>query len=415
MLRRFCLYGFLKNQQYFEPYLVLAFLQKGLSFFQIGMLVACREATVNLLEVPSGAVADIWGRRRSMMLSFVAYMASFVLLALAGNLLLLVPAMVLFGVGETFRTGTHKALILSWLKEQGLEREKTRVYGLTRSWSKLGSAAAVVIGTGWVLYSDDYVALFWLSLLPYTAGLVNFLGYPRQLDQPTKTAGKSVAGHLWQSLRKVFTESMTRRLVLEGTAYEGAFRVTREYLQPLLQAAAVSMVAAVPAVGHISPGHRRQSALLVGPVYLFLYLLSAAASRRTGMLAKKAGSERAAARVVWTATLFCYAAMLPSLLTDLKPAAIACLVLAYVLQNFYRPLFVSRLWDFCPENMAATVLSVETQLRSFVVMLLAPAVGAAVDWATAIDPSSGLWPVSAAGIAAAVAYVLSFRKERQCQ
>jgi hypothetical protein len=66
MLFRFSLYGFLKNQRYFEPFLVLALLEKGLGFFEIGLLIGFRELTVNLLEIPSGAVADVWGRRRSM-------------------------------------------------------------------------------------------------------------------------------------------------------------------------------------------------------------------------------------------------------------------------------------------------------------------------------------------------------------
>ena len=55
MLARFSLYGFLKNQRYFEPFLVLAFLEKGLSFLDIGLLVAFREATVIAFEIPSGA------------------------------------------------------------------------------------------------------------------------------------------------------------------------------------------------------------------------------------------------------------------------------------------------------------------------------------------------------------------------
>ena len=66
MLFRFCLYGFLKNQQYFEPFLILAFRQKGLSFAMIGLLVGFREICINLMEVPSGAIADVTGRRRAM-------------------------------------------------------------------------------------------------------------------------------------------------------------------------------------------------------------------------------------------------------------------------------------------------------------------------------------------------------------
>ena len=57
MLFRFCLYGFLKNQQYYDPFLILAFLQKGLSFAAIGVLISFRAICVNLMEIPAGAVA----------------------------------------------------------------------------------------------------------------------------------------------------------------------------------------------------------------------------------------------------------------------------------------------------------------------------------------------------------------------
>jgi hypothetical protein len=39
-LIRFCLCGFLKNQLYLEPLLILAFREKGLSFTAIGSLIA---------------------------------------------------------------------------------------------------------------------------------------------------------------------------------------------------------------------------------------------------------------------------------------------------------------------------------------------------------------------------------------
>ena len=68
MLGRFSLYGFLKNQQYYDPFLILAFRQMELSFFMIGILVAFREVIANLMEIPSGAVADLFGRRKAMIL-----------------------------------------------------------------------------------------------------------------------------------------------------------------------------------------------------------------------------------------------------------------------------------------------------------------------------------------------------------
>ncbi|HOO91697.1 MAG TPA: MFS transporter, partial [Syntrophales bacterium] len=79
MLGRFSLYGFLKNQRYYEPFIILLFLERGFSFTQIGLLVAFREICINVFEVPSGVVADMYGRRRCMMVSFIAYIISFTL------------------------------------------------------------------------------------------------------------------------------------------------------------------------------------------------------------------------------------------------------------------------------------------------------------------------------------------------
>ena len=64
LLFRFSLYGFLKNQRYFEPFIILFFLDQGLSFTLIGVLVAIREFSTNLMEIPSGALADLYGRRQ---------------------------------------------------------------------------------------------------------------------------------------------------------------------------------------------------------------------------------------------------------------------------------------------------------------------------------------------------------------
>jgi MFS family permease len=92
MIRRLSLYGFLKNQRYFEPFLILILLDRGLDYFTIGLLISCREFAVNLLEIPSGVIADLWGRRRAMIASFIAYIASFVIFGLADDLCLVAAA-----------------------------------------------------------------------------------------------------------------------------------------------------------------------------------------------------------------------------------------------------------------------------------------------------------------------------------
>ncbi|HCF62675.1 MAG TPA: MFS transporter, partial [Myxococcales bacterium] len=121
MLWRFCLYGFLKNQRYFQPFFYLALIEKGLAFSQIGLLIGLRELLINLLGVPMGAAADVLGRRRSMIFSFAAYLVSFLVLGWAGSFAALAAGMALFAVGESFRSGTHKAMIFDSLAREPVE------------------------------------------------------------------------------------------------------------------------------------------------------------------------------------------------------------------------------------------------------------------------------------------------------
>ena len=160
MLFRFSLYGFLKNQQYYDPFIILAFREKGLSFFQIGILIGFREICVNLLEIPTGVVADMYGRRLAMICSMLAYIVSFVVFGVSDIFWLLFVAMFFFAIGDAFRTGTHKAMIFEWLRHENRTREKTKVYGYTRSWSKTGSALSVVIAAALVFYTGRYSHIF---------------------------------------------------------------------------------------------------------------------------------------------------------------------------------------------------------------------------------------------------------------
>ncbi|MEZ4465231.1 MAG: hypothetical protein R3F43_12240 [bacterium] len=59
---------------------MLALRERGLDFLDIGGLIAVRAVATNVLEIPTGALADALGRRRCMVVSMAAYVASYLLL-----------------------------------------------------------------------------------------------------------------------------------------------------------------------------------------------------------------------------------------------------------------------------------------------------------------------------------------------
>ena len=403
MIFRFSLYGFLKNQRYFEPFLFLAFLEKGLDFTDIGLLIAVRELTTNLLEIPSGAVADVISRRFSMILSFGAYIVAFTTFGYASDINLLYLGMVFFGVGEAFRSGTHKAMIFAWLRSQGREDERVKIYGYTRSWSKYGSAVSVALAAPIVLFTDSYEWIFLAAIVPYALNIVNFLGYPKDLDETDGAVSMAeVVRHAGRTVSDSVQRPRLRRLFFESMGFDGVFAATKDYLQPIL--AALALTLAVSWISFEDWSETQQAALLVGPVYIVLHLLSGAASRRSHRVSDRAGSEARAARWLWGISVLVFAGLTISGFTGLLVGAVVAFVALNVLHNLWRPVLISRFDTHGSAIQGASLLSVESQARRVATMIMAPILGYAVDAAIAAESVNPWWPVGALGLLCSILF-----------
>ena len=414
MIFHFSLYGFLKNQRYFEPFIVLAFLDKGFSFFLIGLLIGIREIATNFMEIPTGALADTMGRRYSMIASHVAYIAAFICLGYFVNFYLLAMAMVFFSVGEAFRTGTHKAMIFSWLKANQRLDEKTYVYGYTRSWSKMGTALSAVVAAVLLLTTQDYNMVFYVSAVPMSLGIFNFLCYPNCVESPSappsrllkqgdcvhaptsEVADRSmgvVVRTLWAGTKQAFTCKRLRSLLVEDISFEGMFKSTKDYLQPILQ----SGVVALPFMLGFSDTQR--TVMLVAVVYAVLSVMSSVASRRAAGFAKRYETDAAATKALWTLFLACFVVVVVGASLGWYFAVAAGFVAVAVFQNLWRPILVSRIAQHTDDQTMTTVLSVESQGKTLMTAVMAPLIGFAVDYAGSFSEGLRYLPIAVLGLA----------------
>ncbi|MCP4137349.1 MAG: MFS transporter [bacterium] len=378
MLSRFSLYGFLKNMQFFEPFLILYFLDLGLSFFQIGILISFRSVCVNIMEIPSGALADLYGRKTSMIVSLMSYIISFVIFALLGRFEFLFLAMLFFSIGEAFRTGTHKAMIFDWLRQNDRLHEKTRIYGYTRSWSKIGSAVSVIISSLIVIFLKEYRLIFLFSIIPYLLGIWNMINYPSYLNAKQaegKVNIKKIFSHLFGSLKNAIGNRNMRRLIIQNMGFEGIFRVSRDYLQPIIKAQAVLLA------GFLVLPEKESTAIIIGIVYFILYLVSASASRNSHKFAEKAKSEKKATILLIFIAFIIVLISSAGVWLNLQIAAIIAFISYYILQNTWRPILVSQYDNFADKDEQATILSLESQAKTIGILILAPICGYLADTA----------------------------------
>jgi MFS family permease len=378
---KFSLYGFLKNLRFFDPFILLFFREMGLSFLQIGTLFSIREIATNVLEVPTGIVADAFGRRRAMIFSFGTYIISFLLFYFLPTYSLYALAMVFFAMGEAFRTGTHKAMIMSYLQRTGQKEKKVAYYGHTRAWAERGAALSSLIAAALVLYSGSYRIVFLGSVIPYIAGLALMISYPRELDglkRKTesvhffKEAGRQVVATS-KGFIDIFRHPGFLRTLFNSASFDAVFKTVKDYIQPVLQTLALALPVLVSLSGD------RRVAVLTGIIYFILYLISAFASSRAGTIEKRISSLAHSVNLTYLIGGILVLATGGLLFVSTRIPAVVLFILLYVLMNLRRPLTVGFVSEQISEGVMASGLSGESQVKTILVAALAPLVGFLAD------------------------------------
>jgi MFS family permease len=379
MFWRFRAYGFLKNLRFFDPFLLLLLREGGLSYLAIGSLYAIREIGTNVLEIPTGIIADAFGRRRAMVASFAAYLVSFALFGLFSVYAAYAAAMILFAVGDALRSGTHKAMILEHLRQRGEATRRVAYYGKTRAASQLGSALAALVGAGVVFWAGSYRTAFLASMGPYVFGLALITTYPKALDGHIDRVAPSRAAVLKRLRDAIHTSAATLRdgalvrSLFSGAAFDALFRSSKDYLQPILAAQAL----ALPLL--LSFRVEQRVAIVAGVFYSLIYLMTSVAASRAGAVESRVPSLSRAIDGIYLLGAVLLAAGGLAAWGGVPAGAIAALLLLYACQNLRRPMIVGYVSERIDHRMMATGLSVETQLRTLLTAILAPLIGLAAD------------------------------------
>ena len=224
--------------------------------------------------------------------------------------------------------------------------------------------------------TKNYRWIFILSILPYIAGIANILTYPSFLNRKAQATGihpGHIFIHLWRNVKKTVQAPGLRRLIIQGMGYEGIFRVSRDYLQPILQAQALALS------GCFVLGNRESTAITVGIVYFILYMISASASRKSHVFVQRAGGEaKALELLIFLAVIVLMAASMGSM-QKMYVLPITGFIVYYILQNIWRPILVSQYDSHTQSHEQATILSIESQAKSTGVFLFAPVAGYIAD------------------------------------
>ncbi|MFO7814726.1 MAG: MFS transporter [Halanaerobiales bacterium] len=376
-IKKFSYYGFFKNLKFFEPFLYIFFLNIGFSYFQIGSLISIREITKNIFEVPSGIYADNYGRKTSLQICFVSYIISFIIFYLGNIYLTMAFAMILFGIGEAFRSGTHKAIIFNYLDVHNIADMKTEVYGRTKSYSLIGASISAVIGGFIVFVRSNYRLIFLFSIIPYIIDFILISTYPDYLNgEINKKAGiKEFIMSGVESVKNLFTIlTDLRKGIINSGIYDGYFKVLKDYLQPILKAE----IMAVPFLSYISSQEKRLS-ILLGFSYAIINLISSFASRNAYKAKNIFKRTNKSLNIIYLITIVILGFIAATINSGLSYLVIILFLIFYVIRTIRRPIMLDYIGGIIKEKERATMLSIESQFRTIFIIVVAPVMGYIAD------------------------------------
>jgi predicted MFS family arabinose efflux permease len=263
--------------------------ERGLSIAQVAGMEGPFWLAIVLVEVPTGMIADRFGRKTSLVLGALASAVGVFIFAMATSYAVLFGSYMLWAMGLALLSGADSAFYYDTLKALGRENEYQRLWG--RVWASMAGALGAAIFLGPLLAA---VTTLQIAIL-VNAG-VFFLAFLLSLTfvEPPRDTGGVPPGFLQTGREAVSilrSRAPVRAIMMFGAVLVAAVFAADVYIQPflrgndvavgffgplLLPGRVLGMVAAIFAYRIAARlGFRRITLVLLGALLAPLSLLAA--------------------------------------------------------------------------------------------------------------------------------------------
>ncbi len=170
LLWPFYLDALISPMLFFMPAFVIVYFRNfGLSVFQISLLTMMMPLFMLLFEIPTGAVADIYGRKFSVLIGTVIEGFALLSIFFLNNYYALMFAFAMVGFGSTFNSGAREAWITDLIKK----RDKNLLHKYFAKYGSINSFALVIS----VIIGVFFVKKFGISIIWIVAGISFFITF----------------------------------------------------------------------------------------------------------------------------------------------------------------------------------------------------------------------------------------------
>lgn len=343
-------YKFISEFYLIVPVLIPYYVSHGLNSTQVFTIQATYALAVLLLEVPSGYLADVIGRRATLILGAAFMPLGLAVYAFSDRFSAFILAESLIAVANSMRSGCESALIYDTLLDLKEADEYKKYEGRAILFTRIGTAASAVLGGVAALAFLRLPFLINIATSSLLLPLALSLGEPQRIKRHARNPFLDIL----RIARFSFTHGEIRHLIfyaaLIGSA--GIIAVWASFLY-------------YESLG-ISVG-------LFGLIFAAFQLSSALGSSRAHVIEKAIGMRKALTLPLLIGVVFLLAGIVRS------PAVIPFIILYSFLWGLSFPLFLDLINRRIESDIRATVLSVAMMAGSLTYVILAPLFGRLVD------------------------------------
>ena len=331
------------------PIVVPFYESNGLTMKDIMILQAVYSIAIVILEVPSGYLADVIGRKKTLIIGAVFGILGFTTYSFSFGFMGFLVAEIILGIGQSCISGADSAMLYDSLLEIGEEKKYTRFEGRITALGNVAEALAGIAGgllVG-ITIRTPYLAQIFVAFIALPAAIT--------LVEPTRKIPLIKAGmmEIVQIARfALITDRPLRRNILFSAITGCATLTMAWFAQPFFE-------------------YTRIDIAWFGILWTTLNLTVAITSYTAHRLEKRLGQR-------WSILLI--ALLIPLGYLALSrfnlPIGLLVLYLFYLVRGYATPVLKDYINRITASHIRATVLSV----RNFIIRLLFAIVGPLLGW-----------------------------------
>jgi len=224
------------NIAFWLPIYAVFFLRQGLTYSSVLLLYAVDNIFQTMIEIPSGMLADRWGRKPVLMLGALMQMGGFLMIAFGDGVAWYLVAMALHGSALAFLSGSDAAFIYDSLAAAGRENEFRKIEGRAYMFNLIGWGSGGLLG-GW-LAAQNLALPYILSALTSLLAMMVMA----TCVEPPRIRKHELSLHMFKAASSIIRRSRAvRSIIVYSSIIFGLLLVTHKFSQPYLQRAGVDL------------------------------------------------------------------------------------------------------------------------------------------------------------------------------